>query len=73
MLELHKSLTKILKESNIIAAEQLEGQKKMANNINFMATEEQKINISDNNFKRDIKAMLDEMSKDLKNTIRDVT
>ena len=61
MLELHKSLTKILKENNVITAEQLEGQQKMANNINSMATEEQQINTLDNDFKKEIKAMLDNM------------
>ncbi len=45
----------------------------MADNINFMATEEQQINTSDNDFKKEIKAMLDNMSKDLKDTIMDVT
>ena len=67
MLELHKALTKLLKDNNIITADQVEDQQKMAKIIDSMANVQQEILKSANNYK--IKALLEHMSSDLKSII----
>ncbi len=67
MLELHKALTKILRDNNILTANQVEDQQKMAKMIDSMATVQQEILKSANNYK--IKSLIEHMSSDLQNII----
>ena len=67
MLELHKALTKILRDNNILTANQVEDQQKMAKIIDSMATVQQEILKSANNYK--IKSLIEHMSSDLQNII----
>ncbi len=63
LCELHKALTKILKDNNIATVDQVEQQQKMAQIIDSMANVQQEILKSANNNK--IKALLDHFSTDI--------